>query len=181
MTTSWATSQHKHALGCQLAAIALSACLLSLLPGTAHAAVQTARLTAGSAAATSGSGAHLRVDTYTSRLRVWANRARARHGVAGLRRNDCLQRRADRWATHLASKNSFYHQDMGSLLSRCSLSGAGEILAKGAVTPRRMVRMWLNSSEHRQILLSRFFRIAGVSAHQGSGGAWVGCIDVGRR
>ncbi len=118
---------------------------------------------------------------YENRLHRWANKARAHHGIRALSVRPCHENFAQRWARHLANKNEFYHQDLGRYMTSCKLGKAGEILAMGSVSPRNMVRMWMHSSTHRQILLDRSFRLAGIGARKDARGNWVGCIDFGRR
>ena len=117
---------------------------------------------------------------YQQRLAYWINRARDNHSKRSVRVRPCIDDYAGSWARHLAVKAKFEHQSLGPIMRRCDLSTAGEIIAMGGVTPRQMVRMWLRSSGHRDILLSRSYRIAGVGAHLGDNGAWYGVVDFGR-
>ena len=72
------------------------------------------------------------------------NHARARHDAHAVKAVPCVQTFADHWSNHLVAVDGFYHQELGPIMNRCSLSRAGEIIAKGGVTPRQMIRMWLN-------------------------------------
>ena len=121
-----------------------------------------------------------RASVYTDRLADAMNDIRRKHHLVPLKVRPCLDRFALRWARHLARTGKFEHQSLTPLLDRCDLSRVGEILAKGNVSPRYMIRMWLNSPGHRALLLDPKFRSAGVSARRGNDGAWVGCIDFGR-
>ncbi len=119
--------------------------------------------------------------TYQHRLLHWINRARDQRSTRSVRLGPCVDDFADSWARRLAVRKQFKHQDLGPIMRRCSLSAAGEIIAMGQVSPRQMVRMWLNSDGHRAILLSKRYRIAGVGAHLGDNRAWYGVVDFGRR
>lgn len=121
-----------------------------------------------------------RAAVYTDRLADAMNDIRRNHDLRPLKVRPCLDRFALRWARHLARTGKFEHQSLTPLLNQCSLSRVGEILAKGNVRPRYMIKMWLDSPGHRALLLDPRFRKAGVSARRGADGAWVGCIDFGR-
>ena len=108
------------------------------------------------------------------------NDVRRKRHLVPLRVRPCLGGYATRWARHLARTGQFEHQNLSPILRACELSRVGEILAKGNVTPRYMISMWLHSPGHRALLLDPNFRKAGVSARRGADGAWVGCIDFGR-
>jgi uncharacterized protein YkwD len=174
------------------AVIAVLTAIAIVLPfqTSAQATVSTAPTSAPAAAgsgATSGQQtarphkAPLTQAKYERRLHHWANRARAHHGVPAVKVRPCHENFAEHWARHLATKDEFYHQDLGNYMGSCHLGKAGEILALGSVSPFRMIRMWLNSSEHRDILLDPSYKLAGMGARKDSHGSWIGCIDFGRR
>ncbi|HJR36919.1 MAG TPA: CAP domain-containing protein, partial [Nocardioidaceae bacterium] len=50
---------------------------------------------------------------------------------------------------------------------------AGETLGRGAISPRRLVRMWMHSDGHRHVLLSRKSRRIGIGAVPDAYGRWV--------
>jgi uncharacterized protein YkwD len=111
--------------------------------------------------------------TYEKRVQYWVNVRRTNHGLRPLRFQRCTDRSAERWSRYLANNDLFYHQSMDRLLSRCNARYAGETLARGAVYPKRVVRMWMRSPGHRAILLSRSPRRIGIGAHLDSSGRWV--------
>jgi len=118
---------------------------------------------------------------YEQRLQAKINRVRRNHDLRALKVRSCTDRFAERWAGKLARTGAFYHQDLDRMMNRCDLRSAGEILAKGNVTPGQMVQLWLASPPHREQLLTARYRIAGVAARFDSQGSWVGCVDFGRR
>jgi uncharacterized protein YkwD len=74
------------------------------------------------------------------------------------------------------AENFFNHGGDGTLSSRAAAAGyhghsLGETLAFGGGalgSPKRMVRDWMHSSEHRHILLMRRWRQIGVGVGFGS-------------
>lgn len=66
---------------------------------------------------------------------------------------------AQKWAAHMASRQSMYH------------GGGEQIIAYGYATPASAVRVWINSPPHNGWLLSRTTR-AGWGAAQSRNGTW---------
>ncbi len=150
--------------------------------GTAATALSTSVTGASAGLMTSGAAvAQYRQSVYETRLQIWVNRARHARGIRPIAVRPCHDGYAERWTNYLARNNQFRHQDLGPYMQRCKLTGAGEILALGPVRPVRMVRMWLNSPEHRRIMLSRSYGLSGIAARRDSKGNWIGCIDFGHR
>lgn len=112
-------------------------------------------------------------DTYEERVQRLVNLRRERHGLRHVRFAQCADGTAERWSRFLAANNVFYHQSMTTVLNACDASYAGETLGRGPMTPRGLVRMWMNSSGHRAILLSRKARRIGVGATPDASGNWV--------
>jgi uncharacterized protein YkwD len=106
------------------------------------------------------------------RLVKRVNEARAAHGLRQLRPASKLAAGADAWSRHLMRQDAFHHARLSA--------GTGEILAWGTCEwfkPTRAVRMWLNSSGHRALLLRPGFRVLGTGW---SRGAWrgYGCVEM---
>ena len=100
------------------------------------------------------------------------NDARAAHGLRQLRISSRLGDSASDWSRHLMRRDAFHH---GSLRS-----GTGEVLAWGTCrwfTPARAVRMWLNSSGHRALLLRPGFRAVGTGWTRGPWRSY-GCVEM---
>jgi uncharacterized protein YkwD len=148
-------------------------CVLLATPGQADAM-------APRESAKTASVLNLTRTEYEQRLAYWINQARDHQSKRSVRVRECVDGFANRWARHLAVKEKFAHQKLGPIMKTCDLTAAGEIIAMGGVSPRRMVRMWLNSPGHRKILLSRKYRLAGVGAYLGDNDAWYGVVDFGR-
>ena len=125
------------------------------------------------AAASSSSVMSMSADNYESRVQYWINVKRANRGLGKLRLQTCTDGTAERWAKYLATNDEFYHQDMGYVLDRCDAYYAGETLGRGAISPRYLVKLWMNSPAHKDVLLSRHARRIGVGSYVDSNGQWV--------
>jgi uncharacterized protein YkwD len=163
-----------HAVARLLAPLAV-VCALLATPTHADAVVPQERAKAAS------SVLDITRHEYEQRLVHWINRARDHHSKRSVKVRACVDDFAGRWARHLAVKQKFEHQDLRPIMQDCGLTRAGEIIAMGGVSPRQMVRMWLDSPDHRDILLSRRYGLAGVGAYLGGDDAWYGVVDFGRR
>ena len=113
------------------------------------------------------------VSTYESNVQKLINQRRANRGLRRLRLATCPEGTSKRWSQHLASTNSFYHQSMGRVLSRCDATYAGETLGRGTMSPRKLVRMWMASPGHRAVLMSKKPRRIGIGATKDASGRWV--------
>jgi uncharacterized protein YkwD len=122
------------------------------------------------------------------------NRARATAGLRGFQGHRSLSRSAGRHARDMARGRFFGHQRLGgpSLRSRARAAGwrggrLGEAIAYGCgggAKPVEIVRSWLNSAPHREILLSTRLTRMGVGVARRApvacrgGGTFV--LDAGR-
>jgi uncharacterized protein YkwD len=104
------------------------------------------------------------------------NRVRARHGLPALKASPRLARAADGHSRDMLAHNFFAHPSSDGtpfgarVRSYARAERVGENLAMlGGVrrAARTVIRMWLNSAAHRQILLSRGFRRVGVGTRSG--------------
>jgi uncharacterized protein YkwD len=113
------------------------------------------------------------LDDYEKRVHRLINKRRAGHDLRRLRLADCPETTAKRWSRHLARTEEFYHQSMTDVLDACEAVYAGETLGRGSMTPRKLVRMWMESSGHRAVLLSPKSRRIGIGASVMSDGRHV--------
>lgn len=111
--------------------------------------------------------------TYENEVKLYVNNERRKRGLPALTWATCTDTVAERWASYLASHDAFYHQSMTALLRRCNARYAGETLAKGNITPRTLVGLWMNSPAHRHVMLSATPRRIGIGAVPDSHGEWV--------
>ena len=111
--------------------------------------------------------------TYERQVQYWVNVRRKRAGLPALKLARCADRTADRWSQHLASTNSFYHQEMRVVLRACGARYAGETLGKGAISPKYLVTLWMRSPGHKAVLMARTPRHIGVGSYVNGNGQWV--------
>jgi len=110
---------------------------------------------------------------YRLQVQRLVNSARRRHHLPPLRVSTCAQRVAGRWSAHLAAGRSLQHQSMRRLLHTCRARYVGETLGRGSISPRTLVGLWMHSTPHRRVLLSRSPRCIGIGATPDGHGAWV--------
>jgi uncharacterized protein YkwD len=109
------------------------------------------------------------------------NHVRAEHGLRHVQVNGALDTAAQRYAQDMAKRNFFSHvspngSTMADRLRRVGYVRSdmawsiGECLGWGTsslATPAAMVQQWMNSPEHRAILLTRSWRHVGVGVAGG--------------
>jgi uncharacterized protein YkwD len=141
----------------------------------AAACLATALMTAPTAHAASA-----RVSGTERAVITLMNRVRAQHRLPRLRSSVRLSMAADRHSLDMLRNDFFAHQSSdGTSFDRrvrayAKARRVGENLAmvsRARRAARMVVRMWLNSPEHRAILLSRRFRRVGVAKRSGNLGS----------
>jgi uncharacterized protein YkwD len=142
--------------------------LVRLLAVTLAAVVA---LTFASAPATSAPTAGER--KYGTKVFKIVNNVRDNHDRVELRRNRCLQRFANRQAERMAKQRRLFHQNLGRIQNACNVGYVGENVARGNITARQMVNLWMNSPGHRSNILFRKYRLTGVAARKAGGQMWV--------
>lgn len=115
-------------------------------------------------------------------LMVEINAARAANGLDEVRVFDaCTDRMSEKWGRRIAHTGVFAHRDQGDVADRCRGSWAGETLVRGSgLTPDDMVRLWLDSPGHREILLNRRADRAGVAITRDGQGRTIGVVNLVR-
>lgn len=157
----------------------LTACLSSLVLLCSGAALAP---TASAQYAWEGTSAAATTE-YAQQLVTRVNQVRANRGLRELRLESCTDGFAEEWAETMVRDDLWQHSDIGSLLSRCSATYAGENLASwtSGVSPRRIVRAWLDSDGHRRILLTRKARRVGMAVrYDSSRDTFYAVMDVTR-
>lgn len=112
-------------------------------------------------------------EVYEKRVQRAINARRAKKDLAPVKANSCADTLAERWGKHLATNMEFYHQPLDPFFDRCGARYAGETLARGTLTPKQLVRLWMQSPSHKAILMSRHPNRVGIGAHLDSNGRWV--------
>src|SRR3954466_5799919 len=124
---------------------------------------------------------------FDSRLLADMNRARARHGLAGLQVTAGTTDVAHRWSCHLAASRDLYHN--GSLASQLASHGSrlwtsyaenvGYVRRHAGAD--RLFKAYMNSPEHRANILDPSSRFIGVWTKKGAGKRWNTIDFVGSR
>lgn len=111
------------------------------------------------------------------------NRARTAQGLSTIRSLDvCTDALAEQWGNRIARTGRFEHRDQGEVIRKCNNSWAGETLVRGTdLAPVDMVELWLDSPGHREILLSRRARLAGIAITRDAQGRTIGVVNLVRR
>lgn len=162
--------------------IGLATGLLLAVPitPTSGAAGSVDAESAGPAASSAARTPTDRERRYQRKVFHWTNVARRRHDLPPLHRIKCLRRVAVRWSEHLAASGDFDHQNLNVIFGRChGARSAGENIARGGVSPRQLVRLWMNSPGHRANILNRRYTHLGVGAAIRHG-QWTGVQDFAR-
>jgi len=110
------------------------------------------------------------------------NSDRSAAGVAGVQAADDLTTVAQNWADHLRDTNSFYHQDIAAVMAWSPYSSMGETLAKVPfdTSSAAVEAMWMNSSQHRAIVLGGQYGYVGIGIASDQTTTWVVGVFGGR-
>jgi len=114
---------------------------------------------------------------YATKVLRIVNQKRAVRDLPALRLHSCTDKLAESWGSYLATNLEFFHQDLKPFFKRCDAKYAGETLARGAVSPKEMVKLWMDSEGHRHILLSKYPNRVGLGAYLDSRGDWLVAAD----
>jgi uncharacterized protein YkwD len=117
---------------------------------------------------------------YGNTITRLVNTIRDNHDRVELRKNKCLQRFANKQAERMAKQRRMFHQALGPIQRRCGVGYVGENVARGTISAKQMVRLWMNSSGHRANILFRKYRLTGVAARK-AGGQWWAAQVFGRK
>ncbi|GGV77203.1 CAP domain-containing protein [Streptomyces massasporeus] len=103
------------------------------------------------------------------------NRQRARADCGPLRLRTSLNRAARRHSTDMARERRLTHTGSDGSSPAARMRDAGYhpgYIAAGPGTPESAVRTWIDSSEHRDIILTCRYIHTGVGVANGRGGPW---------
>jgi len=117
---------------------------------------------------------------YGNKIIRLVNNIRDSHDRVELRKNKCLQRFANRQAERMATQRRLFHQELGPIQRACGVGYVGENVARGTISAKQMVGLWMNSPGHRANILFRKYRLTGVGARRG-GGQWWAAQVFGRK
>lgn len=115
------------------------------------------------------------------------NDIRAAHGLSRLKLRSGLSRAADRHSSKLHHRGVLSHQLPGERSLGGRLAHAARKLPVGEVVmsatragSAQIVRAWMNSAGHRELLLSGQFNAAGIGIRSGSRGLYA-TVDLAAR
>lgn len=126
-------------------------------------------------------GATQTVARYQKQARAVTNNKREAHDLVQLRYGKCVQRFAVKQARRMANQDRMFHQDLGPVMNRCNLTRAGENVAYGYSTGRKVVRAWMRSEGHRANILEPSYRILGMAMRRSDNGTPYAAQVFGRR
>lgn len=103
------------------------------------------------------------------------NHTRAAFGLPPFARKGQLDALAGAWSAHMASTGVFGHRDLQATIEQPAFSGfrrLGENILRGvcAISARDMVDAWMNSSGHRDNVLSTVYDTIGIGVVCGPDG-----------
>ena len=119
---------------------------------------------------------------FAKRVRYLINQERIKHGVGKVRGGSCIHNYATHWGNHLAADNAWYHSDLYNLLGKCNMHAAAENLVfyPDGMTPRQVVKLWMNSAGHRENLLNGTYKRTGLYfVWDADQGMWYGVQEFG--
>lgn len=116
---------------------------------------------------------------FENRVVYRINVVRERRGLRPVAKFDsCVDGLSEDWAAYLASSGEFRHRNQDKVLSRCDMVWAGETLVRGSsLTPRLVVRAWLDSPTHRAVLLKPRANRAGMAVRIDARGRYIGVLN----
>ena len=103
----------------------------------------------------------------------WINVARKSHNLATVDDSSLAGEIASDRAGHLARTGRFFHMPLGPVLRQAKASYAGEVLARGVISPQAVVRLWMHSPSHRAVLMSPHPNKLGVGVAITPAGEWL--------
>lgn len=113
--------------------------------------------------------------SYDDLVLHFTNVQRRKHGLRALRPAGCLDRYASSWTRYMAANDSFRHQALRPILSRCRQHTAGENIARGrpVLGAAQVVNMWMHSPGHRANILNGRYRYLAVDAWRSTSTGYV--------
>ncbi|WGY02076.1 CAP domain-containing protein [Nocardioides sp. QY071] len=119
-------------------------------------------------------------DAYESAVLAAIDRRRARRGLHGLTASDCVDDLAESRSRRMAVRDEMVHYPgLGKVFGHCGGRRVGEIIArgKGFGDPAVVVRAWMNSPSHHEVIVRPSYRQAAVGAwRDGRGVVYVSVI-----
>lgn len=157
----------------------MSTFLRSALAGLLASAALTASPAAPLPAAQAQSATAMTA-TYEAAVLRQINARRTARGLRALRMSSCVDRFAESRSRRMAVNDEMVHYPgLRRMFSSCGGSTVGEVVARGRgfALASIVVRAWMRSPSHRDVLLLPRFRSAGVGAwRDGDGTVYVSVV-----
>jgi len=141
---------------------------------SAHTAAAARRLTDHAAARTPAATTR----GYADQVHDFINAQRRAHGLQPLGNSSRADAIAEYRAHYLARTGQFYHLPLGPVRRKTNASYAGEVLARGQITPKRTVALWMHSPSHREVLMSPHPNKVGVGVALTPDGQWLSAAQL---
>jgi uncharacterized protein YkwD len=162
----------------------------TLAAGVVAALVTTSLMTGGgnAQAASTGAGGGTVVaetsisnNTFERRVLRQINKRRAARDLRRVKIvSDCLDGYAEDWAETIARTGLLIHRDQAIIVAGCELVWAGEALARGTgLTPKGTVKAWMNSPDHKAVIMKRRANRAGIGVRKDAEGRTVVVLNFG--
>ena len=106
-------------------------------------------------------------EAYETAVLQAIERRRERRGLSGLTASACVDELAEARSRRMAERDEMVHYPgLGKVLDRCGGRRAGEIIArgKGFRDPGVVVRAWMDSPSHHEVIVRPSYRQAAVGA-----------------
>jgi uncharacterized protein YkwD len=110
--------------------------------------------------------------SYETQVKERTNTKRVERDLVAVKHQSCIDGYAEKQAKWMASHGKLKHQDLGTILDACDLTGVSENIAYGYSSGNKVVSAWMKSPGHRANLLSKKMRYIGVGAVQDSDDTW---------
>jgi uncharacterized protein YkwD len=107
---------------------------------------------------------------YEHEVTVRTNAERSIRQLHVVKKSTCLDRYAEAQARKMAKAERMYHQDLGTILTKCHLREVGENVAYGYTSGKAVTAAWMHSPGHQANLLNPAHRLIGVGAYTDSRG-----------
>ena len=119
---------------------------------------------------------------YAAKAVTATNEAREANGRKAFKVDECLLGFAKKQARRMAAAGDIFHQELGPIMDECGLVAAGENVAYGFPTGRKVVNQgWMKSDGHRANILNPDFKLVAVAARRDENGTWYAAQVFGRR
>ena len=121
------------------------------------------------------------LDEFENRILTRINKARVGAGLKRVRLfHSCVDGYSEGWAKQIKKTGALAHRDQVKVLNGCDLQWTGETLVRGTgLTPEAAVGAWLDSASHRDVIMKKRARWAGIGVRVDREGRVIGVLNFG--